>query len=269
MRADNYGQDHTLEGVKFRVNGGPFFTASQNININDVVTTSGAEADGLICQSQRTITQVTLGNGDWYLHPEDQTTAASDRIGTDDDRGWRRTRTTTNGNFRQVILRRQSAPETALEGQFTCRIAGDINPIRSLYVLYPSELSPQPISACSLQGYKYYVMLLSPSVSSVTTSIVSVRARQGEFKVQCRSNGGRALSMTVTGPGIVNSDLTDNIQPVGTPARTGSDEYSATTSDFVTGGSDGDEYECTVTSSTSNTGSVQVRGEDHTLSIYM
>ena len=148
MRADNYGQDHTLEGVRFKVNGGPFFTASRNININDVITASGAEADGLICQSERTITQVTLGNGDWYLHPEDQTTAESDRIQPVGDRGWRRT--TNNGNFRRVILRRQPAPETALEGRFTCDITGDNNPMRSLYVLYPSELSPQPINAYSM-----------------------------------------------------------------------------------------------------------------------
>ena len=73
--------------------------------------------------------------------------------------------------------------------------------------------------------------------------------------------------MTVTGPGIVNTDLTDNIQPVGTPDRMGDDDYRATTSDFVRGGSDGDEYVCTATGSTSNTGSVQLRGEDHTLSI--
>ena len=71
--------------------------------------------------------------------------------------------------------------------------------------------------------------------------------------------------MTVTGPGVVNSDLTSNIQPVGTPARMGDDDYTATTSDIITGGSDGDEYECTATGSTSDTDSVQLRGEDHTL----
>ena len=102
----------------------------------------------------------------------------------------------------------------------------------------------------------------------MTASIVVVSARDGEFRVQCRSTGGRALSMTVTGPGGYNSDLTNNIQPVGTPARTGSDEYSATTSD-IAGRNHRDEFECTVTGSTSNTGSVQLRGEDHTLSISM
>ena len=93
------------------MNGGPFFTASQNININDVVTTSGAEADGLICQSQMKIADATLGDGDWFLHPEDLTTTTeSDRIQPSGDRGWKRTRTTNNnGNFRRVILRRQTA----------------------------------------------------------------------------------------------------------------------------------------------------------------
>ena len=100
----------------------------------------------------------------------------------------------------------------------------------------------------------------------MTASIVVV---SGEFRIQCRSTGGRALSMTVTGPSGYNSDLTNNIQPVGTPARTGSDEYRATTSDIVTRGSDGDEYECTASGSTSNTDNVQLRGEDHTLSIYL
>ena len=75
--------------------------------------------------------------------------------------------------------------------------------------------------------------------------------------------------MTVTGPGGYNSDLTDNIESVGTPDRMGDDDYRATTSDIITGGSDGDEYVCTATGSTSDTGSVQLRGEDHTLSIYM
>ena len=103
----------------------------------------------------------------------------------------------------------------------------------------------------------------------MTASIVVVSSRDGEFRVQCRSTGGRALSMTVTGPNGYNSDLTNNIQPVGTPARTESDEYSATTSDTITGGSDGDEYECTATGSTSDTGSVQLRGEDYTLQCHV
>ena len=125
------------------MNDGSFFTASQNININDVITTNGAEADGLICQSQRRVSDATLGSGDWYLHPEDQTTTLSDRIGTGGNRGWRRTRMNTSTNYKQVVLMRQTAPETALEGRFTCSITGDNNPIRSLYALYPSEFPTQ------------------------------------------------------------------------------------------------------------------------------
>ena len=125
------------QGVRFRVNNGSFFTAIASlININDVITTNGAEANGLICQSEMTTTQAALGDGNWYLHPEDQTTTESDKILFSDDRGWRRTRATTSGNNKQVILRRRQAP---LEGRFTCNITGDNNPIRSLYVLYPCE----------------------------------------------------------------------------------------------------------------------------------
>ena len=102
---------------------------------------------------------------------------------------------------------------------------------------------------------------LSPPVSSVTANIEVVSARDGEFRVQCSSTGGRALSMTVTGPGGYNSDLTDDIQPVCAQSRTGSDKYTATSS-VIAGGSDGDEYQCTVTSAASNNGSVELRGND-------
>ena len=84
-------------------------------------------------------------------------------------------------------------------------------------------------------------------------------ATDGEFRVQCTSTGGIALSMNVTGPNIDNIDLTDNIQPVGTLEYTGNDSYTATTSD-ITGGNDGDMYECTVTGLTSETDSVVLRG---------
>ena len=116
----------------------------------------------------------------------------------------------------------------------------------------------------SLHGYNvmYYVIWFFTPVFSVIASIVVVSARIGEFRVQCSSTGGRALSMTVSGPDGYSSDITYDIQPVGTPTRTGSDEYSASTS-VVLGGNDRDEYECTATGSTSYTGSIQLRGEDH------
>ena len=50
-------------------------------------------------------------------------------------------------------------------------------------------------------------------------------ATDGEFRVQCTSAGGIALSMNVTGPDGSNIDLTDNIQPVDTPEYIGDDIY--------------------------------------------
>ena len=94
----------------------------------------------------------------------------------------------------------------------------------------------------------------------MTASIVVVSARDGEFRVQCTSTGGIALSMSVTGPDGYSSNITTNIQPVSTLEYIGDDRYTATTSDNITGGNDGDMYECTVTSSTSLTGSVELRG---------
>ena len=94
----------------------------------------------------------------------------------------------------------------------------------------------------------------------MTASIIVVSATDVTFRVQCTSTGGIALSMNVTGPDGYSSDLTNNIQPMGTLEYTGNDIYTATTSDIITGGNDGDMYECTVTSSTSETGSVVLRG---------
>ena len=90
----------------------------------------------------------------------------------------------------------------------------------------------------------------------MTASIIVVSATDGEFRVQCTSTGGIALSMSVTGPDDSNLD---NIQPVGTPQYIGNDIYTATTSD-ITGGNDGDMYQCTVTGLTSETDSVVLRG---------
>ena len=93
----------------------------------------------------------------------------------------------------------------------------------------------------------------------MTASIIVVSARNGRFNVQCTSTGGIALSMSVTGPDDSNPDL-DNIQPMGTLEYKGDDEYTATTSDIITGGNDGDMYQCTVTGLTSETDSVVLRG---------
>ena len=122
------------------MNGGSLFTESRNINIDDVITTSRAEANGLICRSDSKTTSTSpLGFGNWYLHAEQETTASMYKIGSSGDRGWWRTNSTNTNNFRRVFLRRQPAPETALEGKFTCKIHEDTDPVRSLFVLYPSE----------------------------------------------------------------------------------------------------------------------------------
>ena len=97
-------------------------------------------------------------------------------------------------------------------------------------------------------------------VVSVTASIDVVgSARNGRFNVQCTSTGGIALSMSVTDPDGSNPDL-DNIQPMDTLEYIGDDIYTATTSDIITEGNDGDIYECTVTGLTSETDSVVLRG---------
>ena len=67
--------------------------------------------------------------------------------------------------------------------------------------------------------------------------------------------------MSVTGPGGFSEDL-DNIQAVGTPQRMGSDSFTDTT-DVISGGSDGQLYECTASNGVSfnPTGSVELRGD--------
>ena len=108
------------------------------VDITDI-NVDGVSGRALVCQSERTTSQSPSPSsmGNWYLHPESQSTAASDRLGGS-DRGWIRTRITTSGK-RQVRLKRQS-PTGAVEGKFTCEITNDENPMNSLFVLYPSML---------------------------------------------------------------------------------------------------------------------------------
>ena len=131
------------QGVRFQVNGSEFFTTA-TLNISDVVTFDEPEANGLICLSELTISLANLETGDWYLHPDQETTAGANRLYTAGGRGWSRTRDVTSDDHQQVILRRASAannhPETPKEGVFTCYIAGDNNPVRNLLILHPSEL---------------------------------------------------------------------------------------------------------------------------------
>ena len=105
-------------------------------DINDI----GVSGRALVCESERTTSQSpSLSSmGNWYLHPESQSTHMDDKLGGS-ERGWIRTRATTTAGYRQVKLKRQS-PTGAVEGKFTCEIQNDIIPINSLFVLYPSEL---------------------------------------------------------------------------------------------------------------------------------
>ena len=67
--------------------------------------------------------------------------------------------------------------------------------------------------------------------------------------------------MSVTGPDGFNSDL-NNIQAVGDPQRIGDDDFSAST-DVISGGRDGDIYQCTASNGVSSEptiNSVELRG---------
>ena len=126
--------------MKFSLDGGStFFTTTEPININDI--SIEPLGDGLLCQSEMELPDPPgPGSRHWYINPEMESTAIKDQIVNDiDDRRWVRIRVTLPNDIHQVIMRRQSATGS-VEGIFTCQIGIDNNPIRSLYVLYPSEL---------------------------------------------------------------------------------------------------------------------------------
>ena len=70
--------------------------------------------------------------------------------------------------------------------------------------------------------------------------------REGAFRVQCSSTGGRLLSMTVTGPFGKSYNLTANIQTVGDPQGLGDDMFTASTS-VLSETMNGDVYQCHAT----------------------
>ena len=70
--------------------------------------------------------------------------------------------------------------------------------------------------------------------------------REGAFRVQCSSTGGRPLSMTVTGPFGKSYNLTANIQTVGDPQGLGDDMFTASTS-VLSETMNGDVYQCHAT----------------------
>ena len=135
--------------MEFSLDGGTtVFITPGPININDIsINPSG---DGLLCQSEMVL--ASAGNRHWYINPEMESIDPEDQITDGDVRGWVRTRVGLSNNIRQVIMRREAA-SGAVEGIFTCEIVNDIiNPIRSLSVLYPSELL--------LTYYNIYIIVL-------------------------------------------------------------------------------------------------------------
>ena len=88
-----------------------------------------------------------------------------------------------------------------------------------------------------------YIFVAYYVVKSVVASIVMESEREGTFRVQCSSTGGRPLSMTVTGPRGKNYNLTANIQAVGDPQGMGDDEFTASTS-VLSGARNRDVYQC-------------------------
>ena len=117
----------------FSLDGGStFFNTSGSININDI--SIYPDGDGLLCQSETELS----GRRDWFINPMMVSTAVADELMPGVNRGWRRN-FSADDNIQQMFMRRAAATG-AKEGIFTCLITGDNNPIRSLHVLYPSEL---------------------------------------------------------------------------------------------------------------------------------
>ena len=101
----------------------------------------------------------------------------------------------------------------------------------------------------------------SPPVTQVTAAI-EVVSETSTFRMRCSSTGGRALDMAVSGPQYNSVISSSNIEPVGTRMYLGADNYTGST-DVISSGSDGDMYQCSVTSvGDPVTGTVTLRGND-------
>ena len=80
--------------------------------------------------------------------------------------------------------------------------------------------------------------------------------REETFRVRCVITGGGGLNVSVTGA----SNLSTNMKRVTDSYGVGKDTYYATT-DIISGGSDGDTYQCIASNGVSfKTNSVQLRG---------
>ena len=223
------------------------------ISITDF-TVSDSNSDGLECRSERTAAE-TLQYTAGYLVADGTSPiqAGDDPIILhygDPERGWDTRRDVSDNRRFHYLRRRESSCE---EGYYSCNIQGELNSPAGLYILYLSE-SPYHDTVIHTHSHS-----LSPAVSSVTATI-EVLPEEASFRVKCSSTGGRALDMTVSGPRGSTTDISSRIQPVGERRWLGGDQYIATT-DPIPRGEHGDEYECIVTSSRSQTGRVSVRGK--------
>ena len=157
----------------------------------------------------------------------------------------------------QYIWRREQAPQ---EGYFSCfNFGADPNDPAGLYILYPSEW-PSLLTVIERCSVLYHSS--SPPVTGVTAAI-EVVSGTSTFRVRCSSTGGRALDMAVSGPNDYYSNIfSSNIQAVGTSMYLGADSYTGNT-DVISSGSDGDMYQCSVTSvGDPVTDTVTLRGND-------
>ena len=236
-------------GLTFRLNG--MDIPNDNIFRISVTnfTVSSSNSNGLECRAERTEAQTSeFTNGYLVANGTSPIQAGIILYYGDPERGWD-TRRVVSGNRRFHYLRRRES--SSEEGYYSCNIQGELNSPAGLYILYPSE-SPYHDTVIHTHS------LPSP-VSSVTATI-EVLPEEASFIVRCTSTGGRALDMTVSGPRGSTTDISSRIQPVGERRWLGSDQYTATT-DLIPRGEHGDEYECNVTSSRSQTGRVSVRGK--------
>ena len=210
-------------------------------------------------------------------------------------RGWSGRRGDYNSRRVFYLRKRRETPE---EGYFNCIIPDDVNPLSGVYILYPSEwtsahditsensLNSQNLSlhsflstiAClciaiylsikknekirftHIQRFHVVRNHSSHPVTAVT-AVIEVVTGTSTFRVRCTSTGGRALDMDVSGPNRYSSDISSNIQPVGTRMYLGSDSYTATT-EVISIGRHGDVYQCNATSIDSRTARVTVEGSD-------
>ena len=244
-------------GLTFRLNG--MDIPNDNIFRISVTnfTVSSSNSDGLECRSERTertIADTSVFTNGYLVADGDSPIQSGDGpvilYYGNPERGWDTRRGFSDNRRFHYLRRRENNPE---EGYYSCHMPFDMNTLIGLYILYPSE-SPYHDTVIHT-----HTLSLSPAVSSVTATI-EVLPEEASFRVRCTSTGGRALDMTVSGPRGFTADISSRIQPVGERRWLGGDQYTATT-DPIPRGEHGDEYECNVTSSRSQTGRVSVRGK--------